>query len=241
MSLSSVHHVDGSARAGVVHTARGAFTTPCFMPVGTRGAVRLLDADDLDRLGPQVVLANAYHLMLRPGAGGGRGPRRPAPVHRLGRAPPHRLGRVPGVLAQPPRRRRRRHLPVRLRRLLAPPDPRDGGGHAGPAGRRHPDGPGHLHRPARARRGDPPGRRPAPWPGPTRARACPPARPGNACSASSRAAPTPTCGRSTPGPPPTSTSTATASAGCRWESPASSCCPPWPPPWPSSRPTGRAT
>jgi queuine tRNA-ribosyltransferase len=38
------------------------------MPVGTRGAVRLLDAQDLDLLGPQVVLANAYHLMLRPGA-----------------------------------------------------------------------------------------------------------------------------------------------------------------------------
>jgi queuine tRNA-ribosyltransferase len=65
----SVQHVDGSARAGVVHTSRGSFTTPCFMPVGTRGAVRLLDAEDLDRLGPQVVLANAYHLMLRPGAG----------------------------------------------------------------------------------------------------------------------------------------------------------------------------
>jgi queuine tRNA-ribosyltransferase len=38
------------------------------MPVGTRGAVRLLDAADLDALGPQVVLANTYHLMLRPGA-----------------------------------------------------------------------------------------------------------------------------------------------------------------------------
>jgi queuine tRNA-ribosyltransferase len=38
------------------------------MPVGTRGAVRLLDAGDLDLLGPQVVLANTYHLMLRPGA-----------------------------------------------------------------------------------------------------------------------------------------------------------------------------
>jgi queuine tRNA-ribosyltransferase len=63
-----VEHVDGSARAAVVETPRGTFTTPCFMPVGTRGAVRLLDADDLDALGPQVVLANAYHLMLRPGA-----------------------------------------------------------------------------------------------------------------------------------------------------------------------------
>jgi queuine tRNA-ribosyltransferase len=51
----------------MVHTARGAFRTPCFMPVGTRGAVKLLDSADLDALGPQVVLANAYHLMLRPG------------------------------------------------------------------------------------------------------------------------------------------------------------------------------
>ena len=62
-----VQFVDGPARAGVVRTARGTFTTPCFMPVGTRGAVRLLDAADLDQLGPQVVLANTYHLMLRPG------------------------------------------------------------------------------------------------------------------------------------------------------------------------------
>ncbi|MBO0728229.1 MAG: tRNA guanosine(34) transglycosylase Tgt [Acidimicrobiaceae bacterium] len=58
----------GSARAGRVFTARGSFRTPCFMPVGTRGAVRLLDAADLDALGAEVVLANTYHLMLRPGA-----------------------------------------------------------------------------------------------------------------------------------------------------------------------------
>lgn len=58
----------GQARAGVVTTAHGTFRTPCFMPVGTQGTVRLLDAADLDRLGPQVVLANTYHLMLRPGA-----------------------------------------------------------------------------------------------------------------------------------------------------------------------------
>jgi queuine tRNA-ribosyltransferase len=63
-----VQAIDGLARTGVVHTPRGTFTTPCFMPVGTRGAVRLLDAGDLDELGPQVVLANTYHLMLRPGA-----------------------------------------------------------------------------------------------------------------------------------------------------------------------------
>ena len=62
------HARDGAARTGTVHTARGRFSTPCFMPVGTRGAVKLLDAGDLDALGPQVVLANTYHLMLRPGA-----------------------------------------------------------------------------------------------------------------------------------------------------------------------------
>ena len=38
------------------------------MPVGTRGAVRAVDADDLAALGAEVVLANTYHLMLKPGA-----------------------------------------------------------------------------------------------------------------------------------------------------------------------------
>jgi queuine tRNA-ribosyltransferase len=53
---------------GRVELAKGSFSTPCFMPVGTRGAVKLLDAGDLDAIGPQVVLANTYHLMMRPGA-----------------------------------------------------------------------------------------------------------------------------------------------------------------------------
>ena len=59
---------DGSARAGTVTTARGSFRTPCFLPVGTRGAVRTLSSDDLEALGVEVLLANTYHLMLRPGA-----------------------------------------------------------------------------------------------------------------------------------------------------------------------------
>ena len=59
---------DGRARTGTVATARGSFPTPCFMPVGTRGAVRHLDASDLEDLGVDVMLANTYHLMLRPGA-----------------------------------------------------------------------------------------------------------------------------------------------------------------------------
>jgi queuine tRNA-ribosyltransferase len=58
---------DGCARTGSVHTERGVFSIPCFMPVGTRGAVRTLDAGDLADLGAQVVLGNTYHLMLRPG------------------------------------------------------------------------------------------------------------------------------------------------------------------------------
>jgi queuine tRNA-ribosyltransferase len=60
--------VDGAARVAIVKTARGSFATPCFMPVGTRGVVRTVSAADLDDLGTEVVLANAYHLMLRPGA-----------------------------------------------------------------------------------------------------------------------------------------------------------------------------
>jgi queuine tRNA-ribosyltransferase len=60
--------VDGAARSGVAVTARGSYTTPCFMPVGTRGAIKYLSASDYDRLGAQIVLGNTYHLMLRPGA-----------------------------------------------------------------------------------------------------------------------------------------------------------------------------
>jgi queuine tRNA-ribosyltransferase len=59
---------DGRARAGRVLTARGGFATPCFMPVGTRGAVRTLSSADLEQLGAEVILGNTYHLMLRPGA-----------------------------------------------------------------------------------------------------------------------------------------------------------------------------
>ena len=60
---------EGAARAGTVRTARGSYATPAFMPVGTRGAVKALDSVDLGALGAEVVLANTYHLMLRPGVG----------------------------------------------------------------------------------------------------------------------------------------------------------------------------
>ncbi|HSL25134.1 MAG TPA: tRNA guanosine(34) transglycosylase Tgt, partial [Acidimicrobiia bacterium] len=60
--------IDGNARAGVLHTPHGDVPTPGFMPVGTRAAVRGVDVDDLIRVGARMVLANTYHLMLRPGA-----------------------------------------------------------------------------------------------------------------------------------------------------------------------------
>jgi queuine tRNA-ribosyltransferase len=64
----TVHHRDGAARATTAHTARGSYRTPCFMPVGTRGAIKYLSAADYERLGAEIVLGNTYHLMLRPGA-----------------------------------------------------------------------------------------------------------------------------------------------------------------------------
>lgn len=58
----------GLARTGIIRTARGEIRTPCFMPVGTRGAVRTLSSADLADLGVEIVLGNTYHLMLKPGA-----------------------------------------------------------------------------------------------------------------------------------------------------------------------------
>ncbi len=63
----TVDAVDGAARTTTVTTGRGVFRTPCFMPVGTRGAVKTLSGADLEAVGVEVVLANTYHLMLRPG------------------------------------------------------------------------------------------------------------------------------------------------------------------------------
>jgi queuine tRNA-ribosyltransferase len=64
----AIDGVDGSARAGTATTARGSYTTPLFMPVGTRAAIKYLSAADYEQVGAQIVLGNTYHLMLRPGA-----------------------------------------------------------------------------------------------------------------------------------------------------------------------------
>ncbi len=60
--------IDGAARAGTLHTPHGDISTPTFMPVGTRGTVKTVDAEDLEAAGAAMVLANTYHLMLRPGS-----------------------------------------------------------------------------------------------------------------------------------------------------------------------------
>jgi queuine tRNA-ribosyltransferase len=58
---------EGQARRGRLTTLHGAVDTPVFMPVGTLGAVKSLDPADLRAAGAQIVLANTYHLFLRPG------------------------------------------------------------------------------------------------------------------------------------------------------------------------------
>lgn len=55
-------------RAGLLHTPHGDVPTPVFMPVGTQATVKTLTPDELEAIGASIVLANTYHLYLRPGA-----------------------------------------------------------------------------------------------------------------------------------------------------------------------------
>jgi queuine tRNA-ribosyltransferase len=59
---------DGAARRGRLHTAHGSIETPAFMPVGTQATVKATTPDVLRAAGAEIILANTYHLMLRPGA-----------------------------------------------------------------------------------------------------------------------------------------------------------------------------
>ena len=56
------------ARAGVFHTPHGDVPTPIFMPVGTKATVKGLLPPTLHDLGTKILLANTYHLSMRPGA-----------------------------------------------------------------------------------------------------------------------------------------------------------------------------
>jgi queuine tRNA-ribosyltransferase len=57
-----------NARRGTLRTRRGVLETPIFMPVGTRATVTALTPDEISGVGASIILANTYHLLLRPGA-----------------------------------------------------------------------------------------------------------------------------------------------------------------------------
>ena len=59
---------DGAARRGSLQLARGEVQTPAFMPVGTYGTVKGVTPEELAACGAEIILANTFHLMLRPGA-----------------------------------------------------------------------------------------------------------------------------------------------------------------------------
>jgi len=65
----TIHATCGAARAGTLVLPRGTVETPAFMPVGTQGTVRTLSPADLKSVGAELVLANTYHLHVRPGEG----------------------------------------------------------------------------------------------------------------------------------------------------------------------------
>lgn len=68
-SFTITHTLPGSmARAGIIHTAHGDIRTPAFIVGGTKATVKALTPEQVQTLGGQAVLANTYHLMLRPGA-----------------------------------------------------------------------------------------------------------------------------------------------------------------------------
>lgn len=58
---------DGLARSGLLKTPHGEINTPVFMPVGTKASVKTLSQQDLENLNAEIILANTYHLYLRPG------------------------------------------------------------------------------------------------------------------------------------------------------------------------------
>ncbi len=62
-----VHAEEGSARVGTFQTPHGPVETPAFMPVGTLGAVKTLSPEEVSQVGASMILANTYHLYLRPG------------------------------------------------------------------------------------------------------------------------------------------------------------------------------
>jgi queuine tRNA-ribosyltransferase len=63
----TLHATEGAARRGTFHTPHGPVETPIFMPVGTLGAVKTVSPEEVAGAGASMILANTYHLYLRPG------------------------------------------------------------------------------------------------------------------------------------------------------------------------------
>ena len=87
--------VDGS-RYGRFYCRAGWINTPAFMPVATRGSIKGLALDLLRHSRPAVILANGYHLSLRPGADVDCSSRWPTSVYGLARPNSDRFGWLPG-------------------------------------------------------------------------------------------------------------------------------------------------
>jgi len=64
----NIKNTDGLARAGILSTAHGEIRTPAFMPVGTAATVKGMMPESVAQTGADILLANTYHLMLRPSA-----------------------------------------------------------------------------------------------------------------------------------------------------------------------------
>jgi len=68
MSFKLLHKdTSAKARTGVLHTAHGKVRTPCFTPVGTQATIKSLSNREMKECGAEMIMANAYHLFLRPG------------------------------------------------------------------------------------------------------------------------------------------------------------------------------
>ena len=68
MTISfNIQKINGLARSGFIKTTHGNINTPVFMPVGTYGAIKGTQPNDLEELGSEIILSNTYHLMERPG------------------------------------------------------------------------------------------------------------------------------------------------------------------------------
>ncbi len=68
LKFQTAGQLTGFGRRGLLTTGHGRINTPVFMPVGTQATVKSLSPDDLKNLGAQIILANNYHLFLRPGS-----------------------------------------------------------------------------------------------------------------------------------------------------------------------------